>query len=759
MRGNPSIASALGLSILFMLVLIASPPPLPFSDSQFASIPNSSQATSWIQSAQNLGLSFESTDTTYHRILALYFLGGLNQLAQSNKTFLLNYISSTYNSTAGGYGNWPRSAPSIESTYQSIQVLRVLNSLPTSNATKIAQFLGGLQQVDGGFKALASSAASDVGSTYRVIHTLLILRGNTNDINLATALTFLTNSQNSDGGFGQRLGNQSQLVFTFRAVYAYNLTANTPPNLSKIISYVKSLQQNDNGWSDIPTGRTTVGHTYDAVHSLDILNTIQPSSLDATTASKATSFITQSQVALSGFGTHPTTKVPEFTSTHFASQALQILKRYTTVSFDVNSAIRFALVGPPLDGGFANVPGSTTNVPATFYASLGLHYLGSTPLNSTLAIAFTKDSFVLRQGGFGFRPGSGATVTNTFFGIQTLRFYGAQRNWTGVINFLQSTQNPDGGFGASPGNVSTVLSTLYATLALRELNSQPANGAGAINYLLSAHNSNGGFGIHPGAPSDMESTMQGVLALQALSQALSSVSNALTFTANSRNADGGYGFNPANVSRVDFTHDALLIYVTFRTLMPNNATTRSFILSLQNADGGFGLQKGHTSDIKSTYEALDALTLFGMISSGTWTMDLFAPVIERLLAPAIAAPGVIPLSARVTDNETGVANVTLRYSTDAVNFQSQTLPSNSGNTYQWSIGPYSAGTLVTYQIVAYDHAGNRASTTLHTIRVQSLTPTLGFSYPPLILLGLVMLAMMTGVLVLSSRVRRKKESR
>ncbi len=700
-------------------------------------IPNPSVAANWLRSAQNLGLSFQSMDTVYHRILALYFLGGLNQLAPSNKTLLINYIASTYNATAGGYGNWPSSAPSIESTYQAIQTLKAFNSLPTTNSAKIAQFISSLQQSNGGFKALASSANPDVGSTYRAIHTVLVLRGNANDINLTAALSFLTSSQNLDGGFGQASGAPSQLVYTFRAVYAYNLTSNSPPNINSIISFIKSLRQPDNGWADVSGGRTSVGHTYDAVHALDILNQIQPGALDSTTASKATSFITQSQVSLSGFGTHPLTKIPEFTSTHFASQALQLLKRYTTVTYDVNSAIQFSLNGPPPDGGFADFPGGTTDLPDTYYAAIALHFLGSAPVDSNQAVAFAKNSYVTLQGGFGFRPASGAIVKNTYFGIQTLRFFGVQRNWTEVISFLQSAQNPDGGFGASPGNSSSILSTSFAVLALQQLNVGPSNPAGAVTYLESAHNSNGGFGVIPGSASDIESTMQAILALKALGQSLSSVSNALTFVANTRNLDGGYGFNPGNISRIDYTHDALLTYIAFRSSMPNNSTTTSLVLARQNPDGGFGLQTGFTSDVKSTFEAIDTITMFNMISSGSWaTPDIYAPVIDRLLAPAIAPPGAIPLSARVTDNETGVANVTLYYSVDAIHFQSQTLAGSPTNTYSWSIGPYSAGTLVTYRMSAYDNAGNKASTQLHTVQVQSLTPT----FPSALLLMTLLLA-------------------
>ena len=710
-------------------------------------VPNPSLSSQWLQSAQNLGLSFESVATIYHRVLALYYLGGLGQLVSSNRTLILNYLASSYNGTAGGYGKWPKSEPGIEPTYEAIQVLRVLGNLPTSNAPTIALFIHNLQQGNGGVKDSVSSSFADVGSTYRAIHALLILRGNTNDINLASALTFLGNAQNSDGGFGRTPGNSSQLVFTFRAVYAYNLTSNTPPNLSNIINYIKGLQKSDNGWADVPAGRSSVGHTYDAVHALDILSNLNPGTLDSTTASKATSYLTQSQVALSGFGTHPLGKVPEFLSTHFAAQALQILKRYTSVTFDVNSAIRFSLAGAPLDGGFADVPGGTTDVLDTYYASVALHFLGSSALNGTYALAFLKDSYEPIQGGFGFRPNAGPLVVNTYFGIQGLRFYGAQRNWTAVINFLQSAQNSNGGFGGSPGNASTVMSTAYAALALQILNSAPLNIAGAKNYLLSAHNSNGGFGELPSTPSNTHSTMLAILGLQALGQPLSGVSNALSFLASSRNLDGGYAFNPGNVSRTDFTEDALLTYVAFRTSMPNNSTTKSFLLSLQNADGGFGRQVGSTSEVESSFDVIDALALFAAIASGSWTIDLYAPVIERLLAPAIASPGVLQLSARVIDNESGVASVTLWYSTDARTFTTVTLPSSSGNIYQWSIGPYAVGALITYKITAYDLAGNLGSTTLHTVQIQSFNPAL----PPggVVLTG-ILVAVLAGILSASA---------
>lgn len=210
---------------------------------------------------------------TFDAVSALVTYG--YQFSASEKTQISSYVD-TYRNPDGGYGILNSYS---ESTLRAVEIYSNLG-LNFPNPTQTISFLQSLQQVDGGFEKAPGKGVSYVIASYRVIKALNILGGMPSDI--TGAISYLVNTQNSDGGFGGFIGDTSDVTSSYRASTALKIlgASTSTYNHLGLITFMKSSQVADGGFkrspSDItlPKNVSNMVHTYSAVRTLMMFNEV-----------------------------------------------------------------------------------------------------------------------------------------------------------------------------------------------------------------------------------------------------------------------------------------------------------------------------------------------------------------------------------------------------------------------------------------------------------------------------------------------------
>ncbi|RLI00944.1 hypothetical protein DRO31_07650, partial [Candidatus Bathyarchaeota archaeon] len=145
---------------------------------------------------------------------------------------------------------------------------------------------------------------------------------------------------------------------------------------------------------------------------------------------------------------------------------------------------------------------------------------------------------------------------------------------------------------------------------------------------------------------------------------------------------------------------------------------------LNPADGNFDSPSEHIEgiiDISELRDSVHTIYVHGMDEHGNWgefsqqtfIVDKTAPLVGEPIQtppPDNVQPFVnVTISVNVTDLESGVKNVTLYYSVNGGEFTAKPMQLNTTTgLYEATIDGYEAETTITYMIVAYDNAGNKA---------------------------------------------------
>lgn len=194
-----------------------------------------------------------------------------------------------------------------------------------------------------------------------------------------------------------------------------------------------------------------------------------------------------------------------------------------------------------------------------------------------------------------------------------------------------------------------------------------------------------------------------------------------------------------------------LMWTTFEIIdAPNSTSTSSGIFSLDFGDESYVLN----------YDLYE-MNLTGRFGAG-YSFDYFGDTIPPTIVSVTQFPANgsvlsnqnVTVSANVTDDfgGSGVANVTLSYSTNNVTFTNETMNLNMVTQF-WvgAIPGYAVGTTVYYLIYASDNAGNSAELN----DTEHLTYTVVVSEFAQPLLTLLLPAMATSVLIMRKKAKRK----
>ncbi len=441
-------------------------------------VPSSTNVADTLLNGQNLDPSFvppqeiggfglqtnskKSIYWTSSVVLTSYALEALNKLGMNanDTNSAISFIKNLQLSNGGFVDVTTQTSSSASYSARAIVGLNLLGSSPVDTA-KAASYLKGLQSSNGGYRLKDTSVAPSLKGTYFSLLGLSSL--NVVPANITETVNYLVNLPDMVDGYGANPESEPNLRTTFDGVYSLVLMNRTITNKQRLLNYVESYRNNDNGFG--LTG-SYVESTFRAVTIYSLLNMSMPS------ASGVISFL----------------------------QSLQ-----------------------QPDGGFSKTPGNTTSfVISTYRAIVALKLLGATPTNVNGAISYLK-STQNTDGGFGGYVGDISDVSSTYRAVRALSLLNdTSFDVTAAVSFLKNSQNPDGGFkrssydNALPNNVSHAIFTYSAVRALIILRSLPNNISGVYYYLKSLRNNDGGYGKHPDFTSDLAYTFSSLYVLSLL---------------------------------------------------------------------------------------------------------------------------------------------------------------------------------------------------------------------------------------------------
>jgi len=512
-----------------------------------------------------------------------------------------------------------------------------------------------------------------IDTIYNTITTYYNINGTSpfffSNLNHSSLSHFLLTHMNSDGGYSDFAG-AGNILSTYEALFALNMSSPTelstnPTIMNQTLKFVNESQLDDGGYSirpsiempdefnfdfgfGIPIGNlsydtSNMENTHEAIEILGLFSKTPPNS------SKTTIFINNSIITI---GCRRPYLVP--TSAGFAASkyitSTDLHSTYHGVASLVNLGYSENDINKPLsnitryieacwnsiDGGFAIVPGNTSDITSTYYGVAALTLLNynvtaSSVINSTKITEFFANCQNL-DGGVGVRPGNfpsnfqsahhaiatailmgyplssgeitplyswfvshrahnglfgDITVEAQYWGIKSTFFSQKEDllNTSSLMAFLASCQNPAGGFGTFPNSFSSVVDTYAAieSLAVLEELAQ-MNSTSATQWLQSLQKNEGGFASQIGVDAFLQSYAPIYAFVVDFILNESQPSTEATF------------FALAALSRLN--------------AQPINRTSlRLWLLAAQNADGGFPFNIGIRSEAVSTFYAVQALAL------------------------------------------------------------------------------------------------------------------------------------------------------
>jgi len=494
---------------------------------------------------------------------------------------------------------------SIDSLFRKLNITGTLSLLPLeiiSQSIKEFQlhYLWEHQNIDGGFSDVAG--AGNIADTYKALHAIHLLNDSSlhdiNNLNLiSNAIKFVNDSKNQDGGYGFR-----------------------PPIEFELEGFYDSGSISSN---------STVENTYYAIKIYKLLNSTN--AINITTSDSyfinTIDYIHDCQVIGGGYKSQNVTLLilPNPDSTYFAVDSLYDLDQTPILnsSFYLDSLQNS-------DGGFGEA--LTSNIPTTFYCTLGM-YRNSTIPNNVTGIQTFVNSSQNSDGGFGVVKGNQSNFINAFHTMMVLNKTGTTLNLTAsqtLRNWFYNHHALNGLYG------EITLESNYAginSLSRSQIQTYLINSSNIIEFVISCQNLDGGFGSLPNFQSNAFTSFAAIYILDFFNKLdmLNQV-NATAYLQNLQNVDGGFSYGGSlediieiyfgsyyafiysqiideSESNVPSTYWATqgLIYLNDR---PVNLTELNYyILSNQNADGGFGFTLGLISDIIDTYFGVKLLEL------------------------------------------------------------------------------------------------------------------------------------------------------
>ncbi|MFW9832019.1 MAG: prenyltransferase/squalene oxidase repeat-containing protein, partial [Candidatus Thorarchaeota archaeon] len=290
-------------------------------------------------------------------------------------TGVFNYLVEGVQPTFG-FANYPGDVSDISYTTQAILIGKLLSDSGYNSS---------------GVRGYVESTYSDTGrgfgfrpgSSARVKYTHFGVRATRGLEEPLTAtpniIQYLLDSQNGDGGFGERPGSTiSYLTHTYWAVTTLHHLGDIerfPMDTESILNWLTYLEKPDGTYSNFPGFNSTLTSTYRAMIVRSILN----DDIDINGSLKTT--LASYQKISGGFVSSLDRTVPTMEST-FYGVALSLM---FDIPLNVTHLLDFVLSLQNDDGGFGLRPGFSSRVESTFYALLTLKLLNSDPESLTYA--------------------------------------------------------------------------------------------------------------------------------------------------------------------------------------------------------------------------------------------------------------------------------------------------------------------------------------------------------------------------------------
>ncbi|MFX0134590.1 MAG: prenyltransferase/squalene oxidase repeat-containing protein [Candidatus Hodarchaeota archaeon] len=303
-----------------------------------------------------------------------YWLSFPNELKCNDlDTNVIDFIMNCYHSFEGGFGDYPEEKDSfVNSTAKGIICLDLLKKMDKIKRIDVYSFLRGCQNSDFGFAITTSPGGlypSNLESTFYSIMTI-------NSIGYLPRLklhqpkivNWIVSHYNIDGGFRSEDSVLSNVYYTFQALLVLNLLKSLDridPDLT--ISYLINKQADKN---------PEVTLTTSGLLSLYLLTSLEelPNILNIKIA---TSRLARCQNKTGGFRKKKIDLIykSDMLYTFQSIIGLNVIGKYKRIKKE--KAIEWILSCQNDDGGFGNKPESNSSISNTFYALISLYYLTS----------------------------------------------------------------------------------------------------------------------------------------------------------------------------------------------------------------------------------------------------------------------------------------------------------------------------------------------------------------------------------------------
>jgi len=305
-----------------------------------------------------------------------------NPYLTSRKEAVVSYLVAHLDASNGGFSENDAN-PDLATTYRAITSLNILGVLSEIPPVKTVTWIDTLRNTtNGGY----TSDINDINkvSIYATSYAMgsLISLGEINSIQSGVT-TYIDSLQNSDGGYGNMLGNQSTITTTFLALRALK-SYNSMTNIDNATAYLWSKQNNnsleDNYGAFITNSSQpfyTIMSSWDAVNGL---YQVLQGNVVVNNTNALINWISGCQNLLyndadkGGISNNPNEDSSQMIYAYAASGIVNLLDKKSELQLGLLRS--WILNQQNEDGGFSSSSSTTlSSVSTTYYALLALNYI------------------------------------------------------------------------------------------------------------------------------------------------------------------------------------------------------------------------------------------------------------------------------------------------------------------------------------------------------------------------------------------------
>ncbi len=319
-----------------------------------------------------------------------------NPILTSRKEAVVSYLTSHLDTNGNGFSENDAN-PDLATTYRAITSLSLLGVLSELSFAQTVTWIDEFRNTTNGGYSLDKNNLNDV-SIYATSYAMgsLITIGRSDKVQ-SEVVSYINSLQNVDGGYGNKLGNESTITYTFlalRALKSYNSMA----NIDNATAYLWTRQNNDSlddnygaFITDISQISYTILSSWYAVNGLyQILqNNVVTNNTDALINwIKDCQNLEFNTADRGGISNNPIESSSQMIYGCAAAGVVSLLNRKSDLDISLRTWI---LNQQNEDGGFSSSSSTElSSVSTTYYAILALYYIDGN-LNSLLSTVPWQD--------------------------------------------------------------------------------------------------------------------------------------------------------------------------------------------------------------------------------------------------------------------------------------------------------------------------------------------------------------------------------